>query len=106
MITQTHFNKVNEPIKVNLFFFSINFLELAVVSASFFVVMIIFGVVNMFVSIIGVIPFLVICSLYVPILYLMSYANRHDHPQFIVSWLAYKIFQPRRIQVYNPRLRN
>lgn len=103
MIAKKHYNKINEPIRISLLVFEINFIELAIMSLSLFLIMVLCGVVNVYVNIFGVWFFLTLLALYVPLLCLLSFANKQDHPQFLLSWLSLKL-QPKRITFIKPTL--
>lgn len=106
MVTKLHYNKINEPIKVSLLVVEINFMELAMVTLSFLVIMLLCGFINVYINLFGILFFLGLLSLYVPVVFLLSYANRQDHPQFLLSWIAYRIFQPKHITFVNPKVFN
>jgi membrane-bound ClpP family serine protease len=103
MISKQHYNKINEPIRISLVFIEINFAELAMVSLSLFIIMAIFGFINVYFNIFGVLFFLCLLALYGPIIGALNYANKQDHPQFLISWISFKFFQPKRITFYSPK---
>lgn len=104
MVVKTHYNKINEPIKVSLVFFEINFLELAMVTLSLLIIMLLCGFINVYINLFGIYFFLSVLSAYVPLVFLLSFSNKQDHPQFLVSWIAYRVFQPKRITFFNPNI--
>jgi len=103
MVAKKHYNKINEPIRVSLVFFEINFLELAMVTLSIFVLLVILGFVNVYADVLGWKSFLMLVALYVPLIRLLIFGNKQDHPSFLLSLISFKFFQPRRITHLNPK---
>jgi len=103
MIYKPHYSKINEPIRISLVVFEINFIELALVSGSLFVIMVVFGFVNIYLNLFGMSFFLALAGLYVPLLWVLNHANRQDHPDFLISYISYRFFQPKHITFYTPQ---
>lgn len=88
---------INEPIKI----FGVEFTELMTVTGAVAILFMVGTTIDLFLSIVGTWFFLLLLVLYLGIIILLRFANRQDQRNFLTSFLAYYLFQPKHIRFYD-----
>jgi hypothetical protein len=96
-----HYPRINEPIRVK----GVNFWDLLYLTLGLVFSVILIGIVSLIINL-SIVTTLVCLILlffgyYRAIMFLIK-MNKHDDPQFLLSWISFKIFQPKQIVFYNP----
>lgn len=97
MLLKPHRNSVNEPIKI----WGVTFMEFAAISIPSIVLLVLVIIPLAF----GVIPSYIIFL--IPVLWgillrQLQKSNRHGHPEYLRSWVAYKFLHPKIIVIKDP----
>jgi hypothetical protein len=46
--------------------------------------------------------FLIVVLVFIVIVFMLKFANKQNHPQFLLAYISYFLFQPKKISFRNP----
>ena len=98
MTVKEHFPRINEPLRVK----GINFYDLLFLTIGIFILVIITAILALYLEFNGALPIVLEIGAYFFILKQLNKANKQDHPQYLLSLVSFKFFQPKKITYYNP----
>jgi hypothetical protein len=98
MIPKPHNPRINDPVRI----FGINFYDLAITVGVMLLLIILLAGVNILADFFPPIAFLVVFLIFIVVVFIMKFANKQNHPQFLLAYISYFLFQPKKILFRNP----